>query len=81
METANLNAELFKNLGYLATDESYMKKALGYIKKLAARKEAQDEQRLQMKKELTEMCEQVKLAKRGKIEGEPAENLFNELCN
>lgn len=34
-----------------------------------------------MQKELTEMCEQIKQAKEGKLQGEPAENLFNELHN
>lgn len=79
METANINAELLKSLGYLATDESYMRKALSYIKKLVAKKAAHDEYKLQMKKELTEMCEQIKQAKEGKIQGEPAENLIVKL--
>ena len=37
-DTANLNAELFRQLSYIADDETYMKKALNFIKKLAMQK-------------------------------------------
>ena len=36
MDTMNLNAELFRELSYIADDESSMKKLLEYVKKLAA---------------------------------------------
>lgn len=36
MDTMNLNAELFRELSYIADDESSMKKLLKYVKKLAA---------------------------------------------
>ena len=39
MSTTGLNAELFRQLSYIADDENYMKKVLNYIKKLAIQKE------------------------------------------
>ena len=36
MNTLNLNAELFRELSYIADDENSMKKLLKYVKKLAA---------------------------------------------
>lgn len=36
MNTLNLNAELFRELSYIADDESSMRKLLKYVKKLAA---------------------------------------------
>lgn len=36
MDTMNLNAELFRELSYIADDESSMKRLLEYVKKLAA---------------------------------------------
>ena len=39
MSTTNVNAELFRQLSYIADDENCMKKALDYIRKLAIQKE------------------------------------------
>ncbi len=41
MSTLNLNAELFRELSYIADDENSMKKLLKYVKKLAAQLYAQ----------------------------------------
>lgn len=38
-----MNAELFRELSIIAEDESLMKKAVKYLKKLAAKKQAMDE--------------------------------------
>ncbi|MBP5681087.1 MAG: hypothetical protein IJS20_05845 [Bacteroidales bacterium] len=43
MVTNQLNAELFRELSIIAEDDSLMKKALKYIKKLTAQKQAMDE--------------------------------------
>ena len=43
MVTNQLNAELFRELSILAEDDSLMKKALKYLKKLTAQKQAMDE--------------------------------------
>ena len=39
MSTKSINAELFRQLSYIADDENCMKKALDYIRKLAIQKE------------------------------------------
>ena len=39
MNTMNLNAELFRELSYIADDENSMKKLLAYVKKLVAKQE------------------------------------------
>ena len=43
MTTSDLNAELFRELSIIAEDEGLMKKAVKYLKKLTAQKQAQDE--------------------------------------
>ena len=43
MTALQLNAELFRELSIIAEDESLMKKAVKYLKKLTAKKQAMDE--------------------------------------
>jgi hypothetical protein len=43
MTALELNAELFRELSIIAEDESLMKKAVKYLKKLTAKKQAMDE--------------------------------------
>ena len=43
MTTSEFNAELFHELSIIAQDEGLMKKAVKYLKKLTAQKQAQDE--------------------------------------
>ena len=43
MITSELNAELFRELSIIAQDEGMMKKAVKYLKKLTAQKQAMDE--------------------------------------
>ena len=43
MTTLQLNAELFRELSIIAEDESLMQKAVKYLKKLTAKKQAMDE--------------------------------------
>ena len=43
MTTLQLNAELFRELSIIAEDEGLMKKAIKYLKKLTAQKQAMDE--------------------------------------
>ena len=43
MTALQLNAELFRELGVIAENESLMKKAVKYLKKLSAKKQAVDE--------------------------------------
>lgn len=43
MTALELNAELFRQLSIVAEDESLMKKAVKYLKKLTAKKQEMDE--------------------------------------
>lgn len=43
MTAMELNAELFRELSIIAEDENLMKKAVKYLKKLTAQKQAMDE--------------------------------------
>ena len=43
MTALQMNAELFRELSIIAEDESLMQKALKYLKKLTAKKQAMDE--------------------------------------
>jgi len=43
MTSMQLNAELFRELSIIAEDEGLMKKAIKYLKKLTAQKQAMDE--------------------------------------
>ena len=43
MTAMELNAELFRELSIIAEDEGLMKKAVKYLKKLTAQKQAMDE--------------------------------------
>ena len=43
MTTLQLNAELFRELSIIAEDENLMQKAVKYLKKLTAQKQAMDE--------------------------------------
>lgn len=91
MSAQSLNAELFRQLSYIADDENYMKKALNYIKKLASQKEKEntadtlreDDVPYRTKEELiadiNEVCEQIKQARAGKLKGRPLEEALNEL--
>ena len=90
----NLNAELLRELSYLADNENYLKKALKAIKKLVAQKEKEEtfpttaseeaeEYRPLSKAEVMENIRQAfedaKLIREGKMKGIPAEDLLNEL--
>lgn len=85
----NLNAELFRQLSYIADDENAMKKAVKYLKKLAMQiKEAttvEEEKayRPRTKEEVLadfdQACKELKLNLEGKLELRPAEELLNEL--
>jgi len=43
MTALQMNAELFRELSIIAEDEGLMQKALKYLKKLSAKKQAMDE--------------------------------------
>lgn len=85
----NLNAELFRQLSYIADDENAMKKAVKYLKKLAlqlkerAAVEEEEAYKPRTKAEVLadfdQACKELKLNLEGKLEFKPAEELFDEL--
>lgn len=93
MKTVSLNAELLRQLSYIADDELYLRKALNSIKRLVAQKEkeeemacvaeAAEEYRPQTKAEILagvdEAFKDAKLAREGKLQGQPLEDFLNEL--
>ena len=88
MTALQLNAELLKQLSYIADDETYLRKALNYIKQLANEKVfseneftgmVSDKPHSEYLSDIEELCDNVKLIKAGKLKGRPAESLLNEL--
>ena len=69
--TMNLNAELLRELSYIADNENYLKKAMKIIKELVAQKK--EEERIR------QAFGDAKLIREGKMKGIPAEDLLNEL--
>lgn len=92
--TMNLNAELLRELSYIAGDENYLKKALKAIRKLVAQKEKEEafptavaeeaeEYRPLSKAEVMENIRQAfedaKLIRAGKMKGKTWEEIRDEL--
>lgn len=88
--TMSLNAELFRQLSYIADDEGAMKKAVKYLKKLVAQvqtaaTEAEEEEayKPRTKEEVLAdfdlACKELKLNLEGKLELKSAEELLDEL--
>ena len=72
MSTLNLNAELFRELSYIADDENSMKKLLKYVKKLVAQQYKAPESAVSVASENAEPY-------RPKTQAELIEDL-NEVC-
>lgn len=69
--TMNLNAELLRELSYIADDENYLKKVLKAIKKLVAQREEE--------KHVRQAFGDAKLIREGKIQGKTWEEIRDEL--
>lgn len=88
-DTMNLNAELFRQLSYIAGNEGAMKKAVRYLKKLAiqmketAATEEEEEYRPRTKAEVLadfdQACKELKLNLEGKLELKSLEEALDEL--
>ena len=66
MNTLQLNAELYRNLGIIAEDETMMQKVVKYVRKLA--KQMTDDPACMSKEEYFSMLDRSKeQAKRGKV--------------
>ncbi len=95
MNTMSLNAEILRELSYIADDETRLKKVLNYVRRLVSQQKEEETQsaskvaeegeayrpltKAELVAELKEMCDEVKLIRAGKVKGRPAEELLNEL--
>ena len=95
MNTMSLNAEILRELSYIADDETRLKKALNYVRRMVSQQKEEEKQsaskvveegeayrpltKVELVAELKEMCDEVKLIRAGKVKGRPAEELLNEL--
>lgn len=81
--TLNTSAELFRQIGYLADDESSLKKLLAYTKKLVTKKKEAEEDPVQTKEEIladfAEACRELKLHREGKKELQTWDEFKKEL--
>ena len=88
MTTLQLNAELLRQLSYIADDETYLRKAINTIKHLVAEKTIAENESVGMVSEkphseylndIQKMCDNVKLIKAGRLKGRRVESLLDEL--
>ncbi len=78
--TMSLNAELFRQLSYIADDRICMKKALEFIKELVIQKEEHQEQsKEEILQNIDQSFKELKMNLDGKLELNLAEDLLNEL--
>ena len=93
MTTMELNAEIFRQLSYIADEKSYMDKVLAYIKELVKEREKEGNATLSIVAEepahyytkaeilagFDEACKELKAQMDGKLEFKPTEESLNEL--
>lgn len=93
MTTMEVNAEIFRQLSYIADEQSYMDKVLDYIKKLVKQRNdthseatsivAEETVPYRTKAEILagfdEACKELKANLAGELEFKPAEDLLHEL--
>ena len=95
MSTTSLNAELFRELSYIADNENSMRKLLKYVKKLVSQQQEEERQatpvvaedteeyrpltKAELIADLNEMCEEVKLIRAGKLKGQTWDDFKHEL--
>lgn len=76
MTALEQNAELLRQLSYIAEDEELTAKVLKYIKRLVS---ASSKASSPIANGISEMCQQIKSIKSGELEGRPVEELIDEL--
>lgn len=67
MTTLELNAEFFRQMGIIADDENYMKRALKYIKKLAVQKQEEDDSLMTKEEYFAKIDRSLQQAREGKV--------------
>lgn len=79
MTAIQMNAELLRQISYIAEDETLVAKVLKYIKHLVETSVPVESQHGEVVKGINEMCKQIKAAEAGSLKGRPIESLFDEL--
>jgi hypothetical protein len=87
MDTMNINAELFRQLSYIADDETYMKKALVSIRKLVSQKRKaagemdayQPKTKEEVLADFNDACYELKQNQKGELAFKPLDEVLNEL--
>ena len=77
--TLNTSAELFRQIGYLADDESSLKKLLAYTKKLKEAEEDPVQTKEEILADFAEACRELKLHREGKKRFKTLDEVLNEL--
>lgn len=78
--TLHLNAELFRQLSYIAEDESSMKKLLAYVNKLVTKKSREATMtKDEIMAEMEDAFRFATAAQKNDIKGRPVEELLHEL--
>lgn len=82
MTALELNAEIYKSLGVLASDEHYLKKVAGYLRKLAKKKAEESDAVMsdeEIKEGLLRACNEFNQYKEGNVSLGKWEDLYGEL--
>ena len=82
MTALELNADIYRSLSNIADDESYLKKAASYLKRLSKKKDEEEEPVMtkeEIKQDLREALQELKLYREGKVQFKRWEDLYNEL--
>ena len=94
MHTMNLNAELLRELSYIADDERCLREVLAYVKQVAASRACCGEEpsavaeegeayrpltKAEVLEDIGQAFREAKLIREGKLKAIPAEELLNEL--
>lgn len=90
MTAAELNADFFRQMSYIADDESSMRKVLEFVKKIVSQRtvaktailseaEVPYMTKAEILSDFSEACQDIKLVREGKLQGRPLDDLLNEL--
>lgn len=67
MITQEMYADIYRQVDVIADDENYMKRALKYLKKLAAQKQAEDETLMTKEEYFAKIDRSLQQAREGKV--------------
>ncbi len=74
-----MNAELLRQMSYIAEDETLVAKVLNYVKHLVKTSVDENSNKQKVMADMGDMCQQIIGVKAGTLKGRPVEELFDEL--